>query len=314
VSTEQSQHTSHEIEIDAPADVVYQVIADATAWPLHFAPTIRVEQTPLDDTAERLRIWATANGEVKTWTSRRVHDRAARRVEFRQEVSSAPVASMAGTWIAEARPDGGTRLVLTHDFSAVDDDPAGLEWIAQATDRNSATELANIKAVAERWERLGELVFSFEDSVVVQGSAKEVYDFLYKASEWPRRLPHVARLDLGEDVPGLQTMSMDTLAQDGSVHTTESIRICMSDELKIAYKQLVPPSLMTAHIGEWTITDTDEGVLAVSQHTVTVNEGNITKVLGEAGTVASARDFIRRAAGGNSLSTLKHAKAFVEAG
>ncbi|MEU5348332.1 MULTISPECIES: aromatase/cyclase [unclassified Streptomyces] len=314
MSSQQSEHTSHEIGIDAPADTVYRVIAEAAAWPQHFAPTLRVEQTPLDGPTERLRIWATANDEVKTWTSLRVRRPEALRVEFRQEVSSAPVASMSGTWTAEARPEGGTRLALTHDFTAVDDDPGSLEWIRTATDRNSGTELANIKAVAERWHRMGELVFSFEDSVTVKGEAREVYDFLYRAAQWPGRLPHVARLDLREDVPGVQAMSMDTLAKDGSVHTTESIRICLADELKIAYKQLVPPSLMAAHTGEWSLAQTDGGVLAVSRHTVTVNEANITKVLGESGTVASARDFIRRAAGGNSLVTLQHAKEFVEAG
>ncbi|WP_338683214.1 aromatase/cyclase [Streptomyces acidiscabies] len=313
MSLRQTEHTSHEIAIEAPPDTVYRVIADAAAWPQHFAPTLRVEQTPLDASTERLRIWATANDEVKSWTSLRTLSPEAHRVEFRQEVSSAPVASMAGTWTAEPLPGGGTRLVLTHDFAAVDDDPSGLDWIRAATDRNSATELANIKSVAERWDRLGELVFSFEDAVTVKGDARSVYDFLYQAESWPTRLPHVERLDLREEVPGIQAMTMDTLAKDGSVHTTESIRICLPDELRIAYKQLVPPSLMASHTGEWTLTDTDDGVLAISRHTVTVNEANILQVLGESGTVASARDFIRRAAGGNSLVTLQHAKAFVEA-
>ncbi|KOG87069.1 cyclase, partial [Streptomyces varsoviensis] len=68
--------TVHETEIDAPADTVYAIIADATAWPERFTPTVHVEREPLGAAAERLRIWATANGEVKHWTSRRDLDAA----------------------------------------------------------------------------------------------------------------------------------------------------------------------------------------------------------------------------------------------
>lgn len=304
-------HLSHTIDIDAPVEVVYGVIADATAWPQHFAPTIRVERSAVNATGERLRIWATANGEVKSWTSRRELDPAARRISFRQEVSAPPVASMAGEWLVTSVA-GGSRLTLRHDFTATDDDPAGLAWITEVTDRNSEIELANVKAVAQRWDRLPDLVFSFSDSVAVDGSAQAVYDFLRDAARWSERLPHVARLDISEDVPGIQWMAMDTRTKDGSTHTTESVRICEPDRLRITYKQLVPPSLMTAHTGVWTVRETPEGAEACSEHTVTVNEATVTDVLGPDATVATARDFIRRAAGGNSVATLELAKKHVE--
>ena len=41
-------------------------------------------------------------------------------------------------------------------------------------------------------------------------SQEEVYEFLYRASEWPQRVPHVDRVDLTEDAPGVQVMAMDT--------------------------------------------------------------------------------------------------------
>ena len=296
-----------EIDIAAPADVVYGLIAGATHWPQYFIPNVHVQRTELDASAERLRIWAMANGEIRTWTSHRALDPHNHRVEFHQEVSSPPVASMGGTWSVEPRTSGTSRLELTHHFDAVDDDPDGVEWISKATAKNSAAELANIKELAERRSRLDELVFSFEDSVLVKGDARAAYDFLYEAGEWPRRLPHVARLDLREDPENMQLMSMETRAKDGSTHTTESARICFPHN-RIVYKQLVTPALMTAHTGEWVIEPAEAGVLVRALHTVTLNE----PAIGPDATVASTRAFIRDAVGGNSRATLALAKEFAE--
>ncbi|WP_018681639.1 aromatase/cyclase [Actinokineospora enzanensis] len=304
-------HLTHEIDIAAPPAAVYALIGDAAAWPRLFEPTIHVEQTALTDTTERLAIWATANGEVKSWTSHRVLDQAGRVITFQQEVSSPPVASMKGTWRVLDGANGGTKLVLEHDFTAVDDKPESLAWITEATNRNSETELANLKAVAERAEEVRELEFEFEDSVTVLASPETVYDFLYDASRWSERLPHVPDITLTEDEPNVQRMSMDTLARDGSVHTTESVRVCFPAE-RITYKQLRTPSLMTAHVGEWRIRKEGDAVTVTSWHAVVVNSANIGKVLGAEGTVESAKAFIRAAAGGNSQATLALAKKYAE--
>ncbi|RJQ86839.1 aromatase/cyclase [Amycolatopsis panacis] len=305
-------HTEHRIDIDAPAGLVYRIIADATEWPRHFTPTVHVDQSELDGQTERLHIWANANGQLKNWTSLRELDERAGRIRFRQEVSAPPVASMGGEWIVSERSAERATLVLTHDFAAVDDDPAGVEWITKATNGNSDTELANIKALAERWERMDRLAFDFEDSVLVRAPRERAYHFLDRVDLWPDRLPHVARLQLREDVPGVQHMSMDTKAKDGSTHTTESVRVCFP-EARIVYKQLVPPALLTTHTGVWTFEDTVDGVLVTSAHTVVLNEANIGTVPGPAATVESTRDFVRNAISGNSQATLRHAKAFAEA-
>ena len=54
------------------------------------------------------------------------------------------------------------------------------------------------------------------------------------------RLPHVARVVLTEDTPGLQFLEMDTRTKDGSTHTTKSVRVCFPDT-RIAYKQITLP-------------------------------------------------------------------------
>ncbi|MEU4805707.1 aromatase/cyclase [Actinosynnema sp. NPDC023587] len=300
----------HEITVAAPAEEVYRLLADVENWPRLFPPTIFVEREELDDQAELIRIWATANGEPKHWTSRRTLDPAALRIEFRQQVSTPPVARMGGTWIVERHPEGA-RVRLRHDYRAVDDDPVGLAWIDEAVDRNSRTELAALKSTVESLYAAREWTFSFEDSVEVDGSAHDVYDFIDRADLWALRLPHVAEVRLEEPAPGLQNLRMDTRAKDGSTHTTESYRVCLPHH-RIAYKQVTLPALMDLHTGVWTFTEQDGVTTATSQHTVVLRTENIAAVLGADATVARAREYVTTALSTNSLATLGHAKAHAE--
>ncbi|MFC8920269.1 aromatase/cyclase [Streptomyces sp. NPDC057116] len=313
MSAEQVHRTSHDVEIAAPAAVVYGFIADTERWPLFFPPNVHVERLEFDGTSERLRMWATANGVVKSWTSRRTLDPAARRIEFRQEIPAAPLTGMGGTWIVEDLGQNASRLTLLHDFTVADDRPEDVEWVDRATDTNSRAELGRLKALAERWGRLDELVLSFEDSVRVNGPAELVYDFLYRVGDWPELVPHVSRLDLTEDTPGVQVMAMDTRTADGNTHTTESIRICFPHAGRIVYKQTATPALMDAHTGEWTVTPDETGVTVTSQHSVVLREENIEHVLGDGATLEQTRRYVREALGRNSTATLNLAKQHAEA-
>jgi aromatase/bifunctional cyclase/aromatase len=272
---------------------------------------VHVERTEVDPTTERLNIWATGNGEVRAWSSIRVLDHAQRRISFRQEVSSPPVRFMGGTWTVSPRPDGPVRVVLTHDFEAVDDDPDGLAWIARATEENSTQELANIRKLAESWDRRADFVFSFEDSVLIDGKPAAVYEFLHDAGEWPVRLPHVARMEFEEKPGNLQLMTMHTRTGDGSVHVTESARICFPED-RIVYKQLVTPELIAAHTGEWFIRPLAEGVRVTSRHTVALNPAAMSLDPEKGTTEATYREMVTQAIGGNSRITLGEAKKFAE--
>jgi len=301
----------HAVTVAAAPETVYGLLADTALWPVNFAPTVHVEQLEQDGATERIRIWAVAGDKVKAWTSRRELDPEGLRITFRQEVSQPPVAAMSGAWVLEGLPDGGTGVVLEHSYRAVDDDPADLAWIADVTDCNSRSELANLKSLAEQATGRSELQLTFEDTIVVDGEVGDVYDFLYRAQQWPDRLPHVSRMDLREDEPGVQIMEMDTITADGAMHTTKSVRVCFTDE-RIVYKQIVVPPLMTAHTGEWRVTAVRGGVAVTSQHTVAIRPEAVAGILGEGATVADAREFARTALSGNSRITLEHAKAFAE--
>ncbi|MGW1166395.1 aromatase/cyclase [Streptomyces sp. NPDC002550] len=305
----------HTITTTAAPRTVYALLADAVSWPVNFSPTVHVEQLQRPDGnggTERIRIWALAGDTVKAWTSRRELDPGTLRITFRQEVSQPPVASMSGAWTLEALPDGGTRIVLDHGYRAVDDDPASLAWIADVTERNSRAELANLKALAERAATGPAHRLTFDDTILVEGGRPEdAYAFLHEASRWPDRLPHVSRMELVEDDPGVQVMEMDSITRTGDRHTTRSVRICFAGE-RIVYKQTVLPPLLAAHTGEWRVAAVDGGVTITSRHTVVINPEAVAGVLGDTATVADALEFARTALTGNSRITLEHARSFAQ--
>ncbi|MER5500970.1 MULTISPECIES: aromatase/cyclase [unclassified Streptomyces] len=312
MSGERVHRTTHSVEVAAPAGVVYGMISNAVQWPLFFPPNVHVERLEFDGRDERLRMWAVANGQVRSWLSRRVQDPEARRIDFRQQHPQAPVESMNGSWTVRERPGGTSLLTLLHDFTVIDDRPGDVSWTQRAVDTNSTAELAQLKHLAERWTRLDELVLSFEDAVRVKGPAELVYDFLYRVGDWPELVPHVARLDLTEDAPGVQVMAMDTRTADGATHTTESVRICFPHAGRIVYKQTRTPALMEAHTGEWSVLPDESGVTVISQHNVVLREEAVERVLGEGADLARARRYVREALGRNSTATLNLAKRHAE--
>jgi aromatase len=311
----ETHRTVHDIEVDAPAGVVYGLIADPVQWPLLFPPNVYVDRLAHDGTHEHLRMWATANGQVKTWTSRRILDAGNRRIEFRQDAAAPPLSEMTGTW--EVEPLGGDRcrLTLLHDFRVSGDDPEDIAWVERATDANSRAELDSLARIAGGWALMDQLVMTFEDTVRVEAPPERVYAFLERADRWPVLLPHVARLDLTEDpaLPGVQLLAMDTLTADGSSHTTESVRVCFPEEGRIVYKQTRPPALMSAHTGVWTVTGDARGSTVTSRHGVVLRPDAVTRVLGPTADLAAARRYVRDALGRNSTVTMTHAKRDAEA-
>ncbi|WP_040797404.1 aromatase/cyclase [Nocardia higoensis] len=312
MTTQTTREVEHAITVAAPPSEVYRLLAEVENWPRLFPPSVYVTRLEFEGNEERIQIWATANGEVKTWISRRVLDPEALRITFWQEVSAPPVAHMSGTWIIEPHGEG-THLRLLHSYSAIDDDPEGLAWIEKAVDDNSKAELPGLEAAVESAVRTTELTLSFVDSVEIDGAADDVYDFVDQADRWSERLPHVAAVELTETTPGVQTLRLETRTKDGSTHTTESVRVCFPRR-RIAYKQTTLPALLDLHTGYWEFEENAEGVTtASSQHTVIIKAERITEILGPDAGVPEARAFLREALGGNSRATLNHAKNHAEA-
>ncbi|MFE1595093.1 aromatase/cyclase [Nocardia sp. NPDC058705] len=306
---------AHTVTVPAAPAVVFALLADVERWPLIFPPTVHarfLEKAPEGGGPERLQLWATANGGVRTWTSRRLVEPMRQRISFEQDRPVAPIAAMGGEWIVRPMTGGGSEVVLTHTYAAVDDDAETLAWLEKAVDGNSRSELAALAEAARDAETGKEASFTFRDSLRIDGTFAAVHAFLDRAEHWVERLPHVARVKLTEHLPGVQILEMDTQTADGSSHTTRSVRVCTAPH-SIHYKQLVTPALLRVHIGSWLL-DEDEngGVTATAEHTVVLATDAIDRVLGPDATEEQARAFVREALGRNSSTTLRQAKAFVE--
>lgn len=300
----------------APAGRAYGLVADVTRWPLLFAPCLHVDLLDGGPDGDRFRMWVLSGGTVRSWTSVRQADDAALRVTFRQERPAPPLSAAAGTWQFEGsgteRPN---RIALTNAYELTDPaDTRTAAFLAQALERHNTEEVAAVRYWAERPEDLGDLLFSFTDEVEIDGPAEAVHEFLYRADLWPERLAHVTRLELetspaaGADVEQ-QTLEMDTLSPDGSVHTSRSVRLCFAGE-RIVFHQTSVPRPLRAHGGVWSV-DADGSRTRVSvRHDVALDPEAIESVLGAGTTPSRARatvqDLLRR----NSLRTLERAGAY----
>jgi ribosome-associated toxin RatA of RatAB toxin-antitoxin module len=303
--------TTHTLCIAAPPWAVYRLIADATRWPYLLTPFVHVERLTDGGPQEQLRLWAVGNGAVRDWTTRRTLDRQGLRIRFQQEAPAPPVASMAGEWVFVPLPGQCTSVVLLHEFRAIGDDPVNTALIRQAVDRNSTAELAALRRIAELGEQLPALVHCFADSVTIRAGLERVYEFLYRAREWPRRLPHVSRLILDEAVPGVQTVEMDTGVPGEPVSTTRLVRVCFPHH-SIRYKQTQPPQALSAHVGEWRLHPTAEGIRVTAHNTVLLRPGEAGAEFGQRGPVEQGAESIRQALRRNCLAVLLHAKDATE--
>ncbi|MEU6393850.1 aromatase/cyclase [Streptomyces sp. NPDC046939] len=307
-ATSTSTAVEHEIVVSAPATAVYRLLAKVANWPRIFPSVVHVDQVEPLSRGERIRVWETMDGKVKTWTTTRVFDPYGLRIEFQEEEPGLP-GTVQGAWSIEPRSaTESTVRVLRTCPTAGPAERAGA--LARAHER-SRTELASLGPRLESAHAATTLTFSFTDTVHIDGAAEDVYDFIHDADRWQERLPHVARVRLAEDPSGLQTLEMDTRSADGSTHTTVSHRVTFPHH-RIAYRQFTLPALMTLHTGVWTFRDDDGGTAASSQHTVVLNTDNIAGVLGPDADVARARDYVRTALSTNSTATLRLAKAYAE--
>ncbi|MEU7103407.1 aromatase/cyclase [Streptomyces longwoodensis] len=311
MSGERVEGATHTVEVAAPAGVVYAVLADATKLPLYFSPNIHAERLDFDGESERLRMWSLVDGQLKSWTSWRHLDAVRRRIDFRQEPPASPLTSMNGTLQVTERGPHRTELHLRYHYGVDTARPADRAWAERAAHDISRTQLAELKSYAERWTRLDDLVLSFEEAVRVHGPAELVYDFLYRAGDWPDLVPHVTRTDVHEDTPGVQRMTMETLTEYGC-HTTDSVRICFPHAGRIVHKQTAPHVLLEAHTGEWSVLPDERGVTVLAQHSVVLREDNATAVLGHHADLAHTRRHVREELGRDSRALLAHAKRHAE--
>lgn len=311
-SGERVHRTSHHMEIGAPAGVVYGLIADAERWPLFLPGTVHVEVLESEGREDRLRIWAAGHGTTHRWTSRRVLDAAGRRITFRHEGRAGPVRAIDGVWQVEERGPAACRLVLAHGFTVTVNAHDGAATAVGAVDSGIRAALERLRSPAERWAELDALVLAFEDTIRVKGPAELVYDFLYRVGEWPEVVPHVARVELAEDEPGVQRLTMDTRGADGTLRSTTSVRLCFPHAGRIVHTDTATSAPVAARTCEWEVVPDTRGVSVVCRQTVVVGDEAVEQTPGRGTGPAEARRRLREDLGRQALAVLDLARAHAE--
>ncbi|MEU5404220.1 aromatase/cyclase [Streptomyces sp. NPDC005963] len=320
MSGERVHCVRHSMEVAAPAGAVYALLADAVRRPLYCPPVLHVERLDFDGTRERLRMWESAGGHIRSSMWVRVQHPHERRIEFVRLTHEAPVESMGGEWTVEEAAGGRSAVTVRHEFTVAGDHGDDVAWVGLVTGDSARAELESLRRIAENRDGLDDLVLSFEEEVRVNGPGELVYDFLYRAADLPDLAPRVRHFELTESSPGVQVLGYEERLPDGAVRTTGAVRLCFPHAGRIVYKQTAPSAPVAAHTGEWSVLPDEHGVRVVARHSVLLDETVVRSVPG-AGIFApgpapsgleGARIRLREAIGRSSLATLELAGRHAE--
>jgi ribosome-associated toxin RatA of RatAB toxin-antitoxin module len=140
------------IHIDAPPQVVFDVVNDVRIWPEIFPPCQKLEVLEESGRHRRIQIHARQRKVDASWRSVQRIDPDLLRIDFQQEPGSGPFALMQGWW--EARPAvDGCELVLFHRFTMKAPllrNPLGHLIVGQMfVGKSSMVELQAVKTRAE---------------------------------------------------------------------------------------------------------------------------------------------------------------------
>ncbi|MGW6062996.1 aromatase/cyclase [Streptomyces sp. NPDC055189] len=281
VSGKRVHRLRHSVEVAAPAGAVFALLADTARRPLFSPHVVHVERLDFDGVRERLRVWESAGGRIRSSLLVRVQHPHERRIEFTQVGCESPVGSMSGEWTVEEGADGRSVVTVAHEFTVVGDraDNAAGERERLVTGDGARAELESLRRIAESRAGLDDLVLFVEESVRINGPGELLYDFLYRAADWPGLLPHLRRLQLTEPSPGVQILDYDVQLPDGPVRTEGAVRLCFPHAGRIVFKQTVPAGPVAAHTGEWSVLPDEHGVRVVARHTVLLDESAVRAAL-----------------------------------
>jgi aromatase len=296
----------HTVEVAAPAGVVYGLLADAPRWPVLLPHCLHAERMDFDGQREELRLWEHRRGRVRCLIARRVLQPGRRRIDFRlHPAPPAGHAPVAGSW--SVRPAGEERCLLTLQQERP---PGQAPGVLEA---QVLEELRAVRASAELWDRLDELLLAFEDEVEVAGPQELVYDFLYRIADWARTVPHVDEVEAVEDEPGVQHVVLHTVVpHTGRPVALRSVRLCFPAAGRIVHRQTAPAGLLAAYGGEWSLQPGERGPRVVCTHRVLLRPGAVETVLGPGALLVDARRQVREWLGGAGREVLGLARWHAE--
>ncbi|MYY01884.1 MULTISPECIES: SRPBCC family protein [unclassified Streptomyces] len=313
MSSHQAHVAEYAISVAAPVGVVYGLLADPLRWPVLFPSYIHTERIDGDGSRELLHLWdMTSDGLRALHVRRRLHPHA-RTIETERIDPVTQRVIGCGVWRVTSDANGGSVLSLRRELGA---SPYPLPWAdaaAQDLDTEVRARLDEVKAVAERWERLDELLLAFSDSVRTTGPPELVYDFLQRVEDWPDLVPHIEWTEVSTDAPGVQIVDIDSTAWDGGdTVTSGAVRLCFPAAGSIVHKDVVAPQILAGHTVRWTLLPDSTGLTVVCTHWVMLREEALASFLGAEATLTDARHEVRTGLGEASAEILGLAKWHAE--
>lgn len=287
------------VRVRASAARVIALLADLARWPTLFEPVLHAE--PAGESGGPATLWTRAGEDraVRWHGTQHVRDGESA-VDFDWRADGAEPRRLTGTWRARELAPERTELVLEPAAA-----PAAGSFLTPAF-------AGALRDRAEVGPAAAELVFTFQDTLRVQGPAAEVHAFLRDAGRWPGAVSHVASAEVRETAPGVQYVRSGIRLTDGGVQYVPSLRLVLPD--RVVYKPLTVPAFASAHVGEWIVADLGDGAARLTgRHTVALRAERIAAAFGPVATPADARSRVRAALGAHSLTTLDAARAYAEA-
>lgn len=304
-----TKNSVHSVGVDAPADVVFDLIADVEQHRRIFPSVLHtayVERAEGGDRVERWS-WIQPLDAVRAWRARRELDRAAGRITFVHENPSAPLTATSGEWSFKALSSGSTEVELRHEYT-LDTSAPGCGAAVSLLDRGATVQLKQLKGFVEAREDAAEREVSYEAQLVIDEPIEDVYNYFYEADRWNERIPHCLSASAKEDVEHLQIVVMDVQVPSGALHTTKQARVCFPGE-KIIWRQLegLPP-LDDMLYGYMLFEQTPEGVLVRTGQTELLKRNGVAK---RGWTLEEAKEHVAEVRGGRNLDSLKSAQEFL---
>lgn len=153
-------HTEHCVTIDAPVQVVYDVLADVEGYANLFPPTQAVTMIEQGHDYQIAKLVVNVGGALQSWTTRRDLDTRYHIIRYHQLQTAPLMEAMGGEWRCFPLRGEQTQLVITHDFAprtAVDGLILGQftseqaeKMVREAVEHNSVADLSAVKQESER--------------------------------------------------------------------------------------------------------------------------------------------------------------------
>jgi aromatase len=248
VTTVDAHRTEASATIAAPAPDVYRLLTDVAEWPLLYpwiAHTEILESDVLESGGSRdlVKFWAVKpDGTARIWTSRRTLDPRALRMDFEQLGSVGPITGLGGTWVFHPDGEAGCRVETTHWFTT-GHDPAE---VAGELDRNSARQLAVLRAKAERREEFAGRVLRVERRRELPYTVEESYDLLVRS--------------LGAEHDGAAFVDLASRAPAGGTRTGRTLRIAVPGRA-VVQQDLEPADPLELWLRRWRVEQRAGGTL-----------------------------------------------------